>query len=95
MKKAWKVVLILALCILILGEVILGVGLITGGSPERAWDVVNEHYGLTERAETVNEIIVQTEGQLQGLLEPYGLTITIPTIPIPTPAPDAAETANP
>ena len=33
MKKAWKTILIIALCILIVGEIVLGVGLATGGSP--------------------------------------------------------------
>ena len=31
MKKAWKTILIIALCILIVGEIVLGVGLATGG----------------------------------------------------------------
>ena len=34
MKKAWKTILIIALCILIVGEIVLGVGLATGGSPD-------------------------------------------------------------
>ena len=34
MKKAWKTILIVALCILIVGEIVLGVGLATGGSPD-------------------------------------------------------------
>ena len=33
MKKAWKTILIIALCVLIVGEIVLGVGLATGGSP--------------------------------------------------------------
>ena len=37
MKKAWKTILIIALCILIVGEIVLGVGLATGGSPDRIW----------------------------------------------------------
>ena len=42
MRKAWKIILILALCILILGEIVLGVGLLSGGSPERVWNKLNE-----------------------------------------------------
>ena len=95
MKKAWKVVLILALCILILGEVILGVGLLSGGSPERVWDATNEHYGLTDLAEQANENIGMIEGTLQDLLANFGLTITIPKIPVPTPTPDATATPKP
>ena len=44
MKKAWKTILIVALCILIVGEIVLGVGLATGGSPDRIWEAAYEHY---------------------------------------------------
>ena len=44
MKKAWKTILIIALCVLIVGEIVLGVGLATGGSPDRIWDAAYEHY---------------------------------------------------
>ena len=43
MKKAWKTILIVALCILIVGEIVLGVGLATGGSPDRIWEAAYEH----------------------------------------------------
>ena len=46
MKKAWKTILIIALCILIVGEIVLGVGLATGGSPDRIWDAAYEHYDI-------------------------------------------------
>ena len=44
MKKAWKIVLITAVCILIVGEIALGVGLLTGGSPDRIWDAAYQYY---------------------------------------------------
>ena len=44
MKKAWKTILIIALCILIVGEIVLGVGLATGGSPDRIWEAAYEPY---------------------------------------------------
>ena len=37
---------IIALCILIVGEIVLGVGLATGGSPDRIWDAAYEHYDI-------------------------------------------------
>ena len=43
MKKAWKTILIIALCVLIVGEIVLGVGLATGGSPDRIWEAAYEH----------------------------------------------------
>ena len=46
MKKAWKTILIIALCILIVGEIVLGVGLATGGSPDRIWEAAYEHYDI-------------------------------------------------
>ena len=38
MKKAWKTILIVAMCILIDGEIVLGIGLANGGSPEHISD---------------------------------------------------------
>ncbi len=46
MKKAWKTILIVALCILIVGEIVLGVGLATGGSPDRILEAAYEHYDI-------------------------------------------------
>lgn len=48
MKKAWKTILIIALCVLIVGEIVLGVGLATGGSPDRIWEAAQayEHYDI-------------------------------------------------
>ena len=46
MKKAWKTILIIALCVLIVGEIVLGVGLATGGSPDRLWEAAYEHYDI-------------------------------------------------
>ncbi|MBQ9044353.1 MAG: hypothetical protein IJ112_00205 [Oscillospiraceae bacterium] len=46
MKKAWKVVLIIALVVLILGEVVLGVGLLMQGSPQTVWNTANEMFGF-------------------------------------------------
>ena len=45
MKKAWKTILIIALCVLIVGEIVLGVGLATG-SPDRIWEAAYEHYDI-------------------------------------------------
>lgn len=45
-EKAWKTILIIALCILIVGEIVLGVGLATGGSPDRIWEAAYEHYDI-------------------------------------------------
>ena len=44
MKKAWKTNLIIALCVLIVGEIVLGVGHATGGSPARIWEAAYEHF---------------------------------------------------
>ena len=46
MKKAWKTILIIALCVLIVGEIVLGVGLATGGSPDRIWEAAYEYYDI-------------------------------------------------
>lgn len=46
MKKAWKVILIIALIILILGEITLGVGLLMQGSPQTVWDTASETFNF-------------------------------------------------
>ena len=48
MKKAWKVILIIALIILILGEITLGVGLLMQGSPQTVWDTASEMFHFND-----------------------------------------------
>ncbi|MEI3160238.1 MAG: hypothetical protein V8S57_00190 [Oscillospiraceae bacterium] len=57
MKKAWKTILIIALCILIVGEIVLGVGLATGGSPDRIWDAAYEHYDIACRSSHPHQVL--------------------------------------
>ena len=103
MKKVWKFILIAALCIFILGEVVLGVGLLSGGSPERVWDQVDEHYQLSDYVAMWNASV--ENGTLQKLGE--RLNIALPTFdvveetpeptptPTPTPKPTPTPTATP
>ena len=88
MKKAWKIVLILALCIFILGEVVLGVGLLSGGSPERVWKTVSEKTKVVGIVETYNEIAGEVQDFVQAFCDKqnYGVDVIIPTIPLPTAA---------
>ena len=48
MKKAWKVILIIALVVLILGEIALGVGLLMQGSPQPVWDTASQRFGFND-----------------------------------------------
>ena len=48
MKKAWKVILIIALVVLILGEIALGVGLLMQGSPQTVWDTASQRFGFND-----------------------------------------------
>ena len=48
MKKAWKVSLIIALVVLILGEIALGVGLLMQGSPQTVWDTASQRFGFND-----------------------------------------------
>ena len=48
MKKAWKVILIIALVVLILGEVALGVGLLMQGSPQTVWDTASDMFHFND-----------------------------------------------
>ena len=56
MKKAWKTILIIALCVLIVGEIVLGVGLATGGSPDRIWEAAYEQPGVRPCPSTVRSM---------------------------------------
>ena len=59
MKKAWKIVLITALCLLILGEIVLGVGLLSGGSPDRVWETASEYYDFQQISDFLHSDAVQ------------------------------------
>lgn len=56
MKKAWKIVLITAVCILIVGEIALGVGLLTGGSPDRIWEAAYQYYDFDSLLSAIGSI---------------------------------------
>ena len=43
MKKAWHIIISVALIVILLGAVFIGVGLITGGDSERIVDVITEN----------------------------------------------------
>ena len=88
MRKAWKIILILALCILILGEIVLGVGLLSGGSPERVWDKLNEHYDFKAIVELWNDHVANG---FPGKLASDYLQFKIPEFEIAEPT----ATANP
>ena len=110
MRKAWKIILILALCILILGEIVLGVGLLSGGSPERVWDKLNDHYDFKAIVDLWNEHVANGfPGKLASdylqfkipefeIAEPTPEPTPTPTptpMPTPTPAPTAEVSAEP
>jgi len=94
MRKAWKIILILALCILILGEIVLGVGLLSGGSPERVWDKLNEHYNFADMVAFWNENVANG---FPGKLASDYLSFDIPEFEIaePTPEPTPTPTSTP
>ena len=48
MKTAWKIILIIALVVLILGEVALGVGLLMQGSPQTVWDTASDMFHFND-----------------------------------------------
>ena len=92
MRKAWKIILILALCILILGEIVLGVGLLSGGSPERVWDKLNEHYDFKAIVELWNDHIANG---FPGKLASDYLQFKIPEFEIAEPTPEPTPTPTP
>ena len=92
MRKAWKIILILALCILILGEIVLGVGLLSGGSPERVWDKLNEHYNFAGMVEFWNDNVANG---FPGKLASDYLQFKIPEFEIAEPTPEPTLTPTP
>ena len=92
MKKAWKIILILALCILILGEIVLGVGLLSGGSPERVWNKLNEHYDFKAMVELWTDNVAIG---LPGKLAADYLQVNIPELEIAEPTPEPTPTPTP
>ena len=92
MKKAWKIILILALCILILGEIVLGVGLLSGGSPERVWDKLNDHYDFKAIVDLWNEHVANG---FPGKLASDYLQFKIPEFEIAEPTPEPTPTPTP
>ena len=48
MRKAWKIVGILVLIVIILGAICVGVGLLTGGDTSRIYSVIDNKYNLKE-----------------------------------------------
>ena len=92
MRKAWKIILILALCILILGEIVLGVGLLSGGSPERVWDKLNEHYDFKAIVELWNDHVANG---FPGKLASDYLQFKIPEFEIAEPTPEPTPTPTP
>ena len=100
MRKAWKIILILALCILILGEIVLGVGLLSGGSPERVWDKLNDHYDFKAIVDLWNEHVANgfpgklASDYLQFKIPEFEIAEPTPQPP-PTPTPTPKPTATP
>ena len=92
MRKAWKIILIIALCILILGEIVLGVGLLSGGSPERVWDKLNEHYNFAGMVEFWNDNVANG---FPGKLASDYLQFNIPELEIAQPTPEPTPTPTP
>ena len=92
MRKAWKIILILALCILILGEIVLGVGLLSGGSPERVWDKLNDHYDFKAIVDLWNEHVANG---FPGKLASDYLQFKIPEFEIAEPTPEPTPTPTP
>ena len=73
MKKAWKVILIIALVVLILGEIALGVGLLMQGSPQHVWDTMSEMFHFNDilaflQSDTVQQPIQNGIEWVQALI---------------------------
>ena len=73
MKKAWKVIMIIALVILILGEIVLGVGLLMQGSPQTVWDTASERFHFNDvyaflQSDTVQQPLKDAYNWVQAII---------------------------
>ena len=73
MKKAWKVIMIIALVVLILGEIVLGVGLLMQGSPQTVWDTASEQFRFNDiyaflQSDTVQQPLKTAYNWVQAII---------------------------
>ena len=47
MNKAWQIVIVVVLIVVLIGAVSVGVGLITGASMDRVFNVLDSRYNIT------------------------------------------------
>ena len=47
MKKAWRVILVIVLAVIVFGGVCLGVGIMTGADVSRIYTVLDKQFNLT------------------------------------------------
>lgn len=63
MRKAWKVVTVIALVIMVLAAVLFAVGMLTGADMDRIYSVLNSRYSLGYYiqyfADYINSISIQ------------------------------------
>ena len=64
MKKAWRVVLIIALAAIVIGAILIGVGLLTGANTELIYSALNERYHI----EVYYQYILDVMGAVRGAL---------------------------
>ncbi len=56
MKRAWRIIISIALIVLLLGGVLIGVGFLTGADTNRIYSVLDGRYNLTEWIEYIGEV---------------------------------------
>ncbi len=64
MKTGWRIILTIVVLALLLGSICFGVGLLTGGNPDRVLQELNEDYHLIALRDTVSGAV----GQLTQIL---------------------------
>ncbi len=54
MKTGWRIILTIVVLAILLGSICFGVGLLTGGNPDRVLQRLNEDYHLIALRDTVS-----------------------------------------
>ena len=64
MRTGWRIILTIVVLAILLGSICFGVGLLTGGNPDRVLQDLNEDYHLI----AYRDLVSQYTGQLAQIL---------------------------
>ena len=67
MRSGWRIILTIVVLMILLGAICFGVGLLTGGNPDRVLQTLNSDYHLNSYLDTCTNYAGRVTGFLQSL----------------------------